>query len=84
MEIKEINLISRSKIEVVLCDEKSVIIQGELMGTPEFEAYKSSVKEWILPNKSIKKFKSAEKNELIQKIIEFANSKVNGSIYFVD
>lgn len=84
MEIKKINLMSKSKIEVVLNDRKCIIIEGELMGTPEFEAYKSSVKEWILPNKSIKKIKLDEKDELIKKIVEFANSKVNGSIYFID
>lgn len=84
MEIKEINLISRSKIEVVLNDERSVIIQGELMGTPEFEAYKSSVREWLFPNKRIVKIKKDEKNELIKRIIEFANSKASGAIYFTD
>ena len=84
MEIKAINLLSKSKIEVLFEDKRSIEIQGELMGTPEFEAYKSSINEWILPNKYKETIEENEKEEIIKKIIKFSNSKVNGSIYFID
>lgn len=82
MKIIGIKFISRSKIRIEFEAKKSIVISGEMMVTPEFEAYSSSINVWEPPYE-MQEISENEKNEIMYDITTYAQEK-GVKIYFVE
>ena len=84
MIIEGIKLVSRASLKIEFDDGRYVIILGEMMSTPKFEANISSIKKWKYVNSDLEDdISSHEKELIIEKVITFSESKGNASIYFI-
>ncbi|MDG1528155.1 MAG: hypothetical protein P8I51_03790 [Polaribacter sp.] len=74
MEIANIRFHFRNKMEVILNNNKSIIIEGEMMAEPEFEAYFNSINHWKSPFEN-EIISSNERKKLMNLIIEFSRQE---------